>query len=52
MNDVFTNVFKFNLEFNEWPGLHQSPDDMICPYNESPCDLRYKYNKIFSEIES
>lgn len=52
VTDIFSSVFTLKVEFNEWPRLHQIPDNIIVPYNECPCDLRYKYDEIFSEIEA
>ena len=52
LNDIFSTVFTFKIEFNEWPSLHQIEENIVLPYNESPCDLRYKYKSIFNELES
>ena len=51
LSQVFNNIFSFRLEFNEWPGAHSIEEDIIMPYNDSPCDLRYKYGEVFAELE-
>ena len=51
LNDIFSTVMTYKIEFNEWPSLHQKPDYIVKPYNDSPCDLRYMYKSIFNELE-
>ena len=42
-----SNIFCYQLDFEEWPATHTDPGSYFKPYNESLFNLRGKYKKIF-----
>lgn len=42
-----SNIFSYQLDFEEWPATHTDPGSYFKPYNESLFNLRGKYKKIF-----
>ena len=44
-----SNIFSYDLDFDEWPGTHTAEDDATVPYSGSFFNLRYAYDNLFPD---
>ena len=40
---VNSQIFCYNIEFDNWPAVHSDPKTYVRPYDGNILDLRYKY---------
>jgi hypothetical protein len=48
---VESNVFKFKLDFDQWPNAHPNKEPCVKPFNGSLFDIRYRYKDVFIDKE-
>jgi len=46
-----SNVFKYELDYDQWPMTHWNREWIVKPFNGSIFDIRYRYKEIFTEPE-
>lgn len=44
-----SNIFCYNINFDEWPSLNQENELRIRPYNDSLFELKHAHNSIFNK---
>jgi hypothetical protein len=50
-NLLKSDIFRFDFDFDEWPGTHPNDSDQSRPYNESIFNIRQHYSTVFPEPE-
>jgi len=45
-----SEVFEYEIDYEEWPGIHSNTDKMIMPYNGSLFNLRFAYGEVFKDF--
>ena len=46
-----SKIFRFDFDYDEWPGNHSNEESLIRPYNESLYSIRRHYRTVFPEDE-
>ena len=46
-----SEIFRFDFDYDEWPGTHNNQEPYIRPYNQSLYDIRKHYQTVFPEKE-
>ena len=44
-----SEIFRYDFDYDEWPGTHTNEDEVIRPYNESIFNIRQHYTTVFPE---
>ena len=44
-----SNIFRYDFDYDEWPGTHTNEDCITRPYNESIFNIRQHYATVFPE---
>ena len=48
---IDSNIFRYRINFEEWPNSHLDNTTLLNAYNGSIFDLRHRYTEIFPELE-
>jgi len=46
-----SRIFRFDFDYDEWPGNHNNEETLLRPYNESLYSIRRHYRTVFPEDE-
>lgn len=46
-----SNVFQYEFDYDEWPGIHTNDGEYVRPYNDSIFNIRKHYKTVFPERE-
>lgn len=44
-----SDIFIFEFDYDEWPGIHENDQELLRPYNKSIFDLVHNYETVFPE---
>lgn len=44
-----SEIFIFQFDYDEWPGIHENDQQLLRPYNKSIFDLVHNYETVFPE---